>query len=35
MVITSVDIDDLDDGGADYFVQCIEKTKLAALNTSI
>lgn len=35
IVITSVDRDDLADGGAEQFVQCIEKTRVAAPNTTI
>ncbi|TAF38642.1 MAG: lipoyl synthase [Alphaproteobacteria bacterium] len=35
MVITSVDRDDLDDGGASHFVQCIEKIRIASPNTTI
>ena len=35
VVITSVDRDDLDDGGADHFVQCINKIRLFSPATSI
>jgi lipoic acid synthetase len=35
IVITSVDRDDLADGGAEHFVQCIEKIRKAAPNTTI
>lgn len=35
MVITSVDRDDLDDGGASQFVQCIERLRETAPNTTI
>ena len=35
VVITSVDRDDLDDGGADQFVKVIEATRRAAPNTTI
>ncbi|NDF12547.1 MAG: lipoyl synthase [Proteobacteria bacterium] len=35
MVITSVDRDDLDDGGADHFVQCIAKLRKKTPNTTI
>ena len=35
VVITSVDRDDLDDGGANHFVRCISNIRLAAPNTSI
>ncbi|MBT5433618.1 MAG: lipoyl synthase, partial [Rhodospirillaceae bacterium] len=35
VVITSVDRDDLDDGGAGHFVSCIEKLRSAAPDTTI
>ena len=35
VVITSVDRDDLEDGGADHFVQCIRKIRTAAAETTI
>ena len=35
VVITSVDRDDLDDGGADHFVQCIRKIRASAPATTI
>lgn len=35
VVITSVDRDDLDDGGADHFVQCIRKIRTQAAGTTI
>jgi lipoic acid synthetase len=35
VVITSVDRDDLDDGGADHFVQCIRKIRTSAPTTTI
>jgi lipoic acid synthetase len=35
IVITSVDRDDLDDGGADHFVQCIAKIRKTAPDTTI
>jgi len=35
IVITSVDRDDLDDGGASHFVECIEKIRLFSPNTTI
>jgi len=35
VVITSVDRDDLDDGGADHFVQCINKIRLFSPKTTI
>lgn len=35
VVITSVDRDDLRDGGAGHFVQCIEKTRALSPNTKI
>ena len=35
VVITSVDRDDLDDGGAAHFVKCIEKIRKLAPNTTI
>ena len=35
VVITSVDRDDLDDGGAHQFVRCIERIRAAAPDTSI
>ena len=35
VVITSVDRDDLDDGGASHFAECIKKIRLKAPNTTI
>ncbi len=35
IVITSVDRDDLEDGGADQFVKCIEKLRIKAPKTTI
>ena len=35
MVITSVDRDDLRDGGAGHFVECITKTRALSPNTKI
>ncbi len=35
VVITSVDRDDLEDGGASHFAQCINKLRLSAPNTTI
>ena len=35
IVITSVDRDDLDDGGVDHFVRCIQQIRLAAPQTTI
>ena len=35
VVITSVDRDDLPDGGADHFVQCIEKIRATSPGTTI
>ncbi len=35
IVITSVDRDDLEDGGADHFVQCITKIRQTSPNTTI
>ena len=35
IVITSVDRDDLDDGGADHFVRCITKLRETSPNTTI
>jgi lipoic acid synthetase len=35
VVITSVDRDDLEDGGADHFVQCIRKIRTTAPDTTI
>jgi lipoic acid synthetase len=35
VVVTSVDRDDLADGGADQFVQCIEQIRIAAPDTTI
>lgn len=35
VVITSVDRDDLEDGGANHFVQCINKIKETSSNTTI
>jgi lipoic acid synthetase len=35
VVITSVDRDDLEDGGASHFVECIAKIRLAAPDTTI
>lgn len=35
LVITSVDRDDLDDGGADHFVKCIEALRKSAPDTTI
>jgi lipoic acid synthetase len=35
LVITSVDRDDLDDGGAQHFVECIEKIRITSPQTTI
>ena len=35
IVITSVDRDDLDDGGADHFVRCIQRLRETSPNTTI
>lgn len=35
MVITSVDRDDLDDGGANHFAECIRKVRITSPNTTI
>lgn len=35
VVITSVDRDDLDDGGAEHFAQCIQKIRKTSPNTTI
>lgn len=35
VVITSVDRDDLDDGGSEHFAQCISKIRLGSPNTTI
>ena len=35
MVITSVDRDDLDDGGANQFVRCIERVRAASPSTTV
>jgi lipoic acid synthetase len=35
VVITSVDRDDLDDGGADHFAKCITQIRFKSLNTTI
>ena len=35
VVITSVDRDDLDDGGANHFVECIERIKASSKGTTI
>lgn len=35
VVITSVDRDDLEDGGASHFAKCIEKLRITAPNTTI
>ncbi|MDR0484512.1 MAG: lipoyl synthase [Alphaproteobacteria bacterium] len=35
IVITSVDRDDLDDGGADHFVKCIQKVRELSPNTTV
>ncbi len=35
VVVTSVDRDDLDDGGAEHFARCIQRLRLMAPNTTI
>ncbi len=35
VVITSVDRDDLEDGGAEHFAQCIQKIRMTSPNTTI